>query len=129
MQRVSSISSQMYKSNKLTILYYNARSVLPKLSELQVLAVTYSPSIICIVETWLCSDIMDCEVSINNYRLIRLDRNRNGGGVLMFISVHLNFTVLPTHEGLELLTVIVSNQNCKSCISLFIGLQVLQLLC
>ena len=49
------------------------------------------------------------------------DRNRNGGGVLMYISTHLKYTVLPTCEGLELLAVVISNDccTCKSCVLLF----------
>lgn len=57
------------------------RSMLPKLCELQALATLYSPSIICIVETWLCPDKQDYELSIDNYQIVRLDTNRNGGGV------------------------------------------------
>ena len=39
------------------LLYLNARSLLPKLDELHVLCVSYSYDIICIVESWLSSDI------------------------------------------------------------------------
>ena len=46
----------------LSIVYFNACSLVPKLDELCVLIETYKPHIICIVETWLCSDITDNEV-------------------------------------------------------------------
>ncbi len=104
---------------KLNILYFNARSLLPKISELQLIAETYSPSVICIVESWLCPDITDAEVWIPDYQLVRLDRNHNGGGVLMFISGSLQFSVLPRCEDLELLSVVVSMGSSKACISLF----------
>ena len=52
-----------------SILYYNARSLLPKLSELQLIAEAYSPSVICIVETWLSPNIINREVSILAIRL------------------------------------------------------------
>ena len=39
------------------------------------------PDVVCLVETWLCSDILDTEISIPNYSIVRLDRNRHGGGV------------------------------------------------
>ena len=50
---------------------------------------------------------------------ISVIRNRNGGGVLMYISVDLNFSVLPECEGLELLSVAVGKDSYKACISLF----------
>ena len=52
-------------SNKenLNILYYNARSLVPKLDELALLIETHNPDIVCIVETWLSDDILDSEIS------------------------------------------------------------------
>ena len=119
-QLTHSDSSFAYKTyNMFSILYYNAQSLLPKLSELQLIAEAYSPNVICIVETWLNADILDREVSIPGYQIVRLDRNRNGGGVLMYVSCKLQFSVLPCCEGLELLTVIIGAGSCKACISLF----------
>ena len=37
------------------------------------------PHIVCIVETWLSSDISDSD------QLFRLDRNRHGGGMGMYV--------------------------------------------
>ena len=95
---VVSESSQLGNNNHLNVLYFNARSLLPKLSELQLIANAYSPSIICIVETWLCPDISDMEVSLPGYHIVHLDRNRNGGRVLMYVSANLQFSVQPTWE-------------------------------
>ena len=64
----------------LLILYFNCRSLLPKLDELAAICATDNPDIVCLVETWLCSDVLDNEVLIPNYSTIRLDRNRHGGG-------------------------------------------------
>ena len=101
------------------ILYYNARSLLPKLSELQLLAGSCSPDIICITESWISKEIRDSELFIPGYHLTRMDRNRNGGGVLMYVSSSLHFFVLPKCDGLELLSIMVSNGTSKVCISLF----------
>ena len=49
----------MSASKQLTVLYYNARSILPKLDELQANVLLQKPDIICIVETWLSEDVMD----------------------------------------------------------------------
>ena len=45
---------------------------------------------VCIVETWLGEEITDSEFSLPDYQLYRLDRNRHGGGVLMY--VHKSFS-------------------------------------
>ena len=103
----------------LNILYFNARSLLPKFTELQLIAMAYLPSVICITESWVCSDIMDSEISIQGYQVVCLDRNRNGGCVLMYVSVDLHFSVLFNPDKLELLTIVVSHESGKACISLF----------
>ena len=115
-QRVLACNS---KSNNPTILYYNAGSLLPKINELMLLAETNCPSVVCVVETWLWSDILDNELFISNYTLVGLDRNRNRGGILMFISANLKFSVFPFCDGFESPSVVVSNELSKSCISFF----------
>lgn len=88
------------------------------LSELQLLAVSCSPDIICITESWISKEISDSELFIPGYHLTRMDRDRNGGGVLMYVSSSLQFFVLPKCDGLELLSVNVSNSTSKVCVSL-----------
>ena len=53
-----------------------------------------NPSIVCIIETWLCEVISDLETSLKNFQLVRLDRNRHGGGVLIDIHSSLTWDVL-----------------------------------
>ena len=59
--------------NSFCILYYNARSVLPKLDHLNLVISLYHPHIICIVESWLCKDIFDSEFFLDGYQLFRFD--------------------------------------------------------
>ena len=80
--------------NNFSILYFNARSILPKMDELRVVVAAQNPSIVCIVETWLCEVISDLEISLKNFQLVRLDRNRHGGGVLIYIHSSLTWDVL-----------------------------------
>ena len=42
-------------------------------------------------ETWLDSTVADHEVDIDGYELIRKNRNRNGGGVAIYIRSSINF--------------------------------------
>ena len=45
----------------------------------------HKPDIICIVESWLDGDVGQCETMLSNFVSLRLDRNRHGGGVLLWI--------------------------------------------
>lgn len=92
----------------LRILYFNARSILPKLDELRTLCAMDSPDVVCIVETWLDGEICDQELVIDGYCVVRRDRNRHGGGVLMYIRASLEYNVLPVPDNqLEFLPISV----------------------
>ena len=52
------------------------------------------PHVIGIVETWLDESIQESELSIENYNLVRLDRNRHGGGVLIYVIMSLSFNLV-----------------------------------
>ena len=107
--------------NGLKILYYNARSIIPKLDELQLLCAAENPSIVCLVETWLEGDIQDTELTIPNYTIIRLDRNRHGGGVAMFIHDSLSHNVLvsgPSDLELLIVSIVLPNLR-KLCLGVF----------
>ena len=78
-------------SSDLKILYYNSRSIVHKL---ETSCLLYKPDIICITETWLHSEIQDTELCIPNYELIRLDRDRHGGGVAIYVANHLPYITL-----------------------------------
>ena len=78
-------SSRKHSTNNFKILYYNARSLLPKFDELLISVDNYQPDIVCITESWLCSDIHDSEFLLPGYQCLRYDRNRHGGGVLMYV--------------------------------------------
>ena len=106
-------------SRPLHIIYYNARSLLPKLDELCAVAEANNPDVICIVESWQSDEILDDEIAINNYRILR---HGHGGGIVMYIHSSLSSQVLSVGaNGHELLVVSVSTLNslCKFCISLF----------
>ena len=97
----------------LGILYYNARSLLPKLDDIRVLSAAESPDIICVVETWLSNSISDAELA--NYQCVRRDRDRHGGGVLMYIHSSLAFDLLTSDVvAIELLVVCVSSYKSSS---------------
>ena len=66
----------------------------------------------CIVETWLDDSVFDNELTIPNYCLVRLDRNRHGGSVLLYIRDDLSYNVIfMGPENLELLGITLYNGN------------------
>ena len=79
------------------------------MSYIQAIVSTRKPDIVYIVETWLSGDILDSEVSLQGYQLFRLDRNRHGGGVLMYVKNSLSCKLLVCGGLHELEFIAVSN--------------------
>ena len=69
----------------------NVRSLLNKISELRLLAANTKAAVISLSETWLDDSVLDNEIFISDYCLLRRDRNRNGGGVCMYIRNDIPF--------------------------------------
>jgi len=69
----------------LSCLVFNARSLANKLHELQNCLKSSTPSIVCITETWLSSEVSDQSILGGlDYKTFRCDRsNKPGGGVLI----------------------------------------------
>ena len=82
---------------------------------------TLKPHIICIVESWLSSEINYCEILIPGFQLYRFDRHCHGGGVLMYVSDEFLVSVLyPPSLLLEILTLsVLSVNNFKLHLCLF----------
>ena len=105
---VATLDNSRDNNEALLILYFNARSLIPKLDELCALVEIHNPDVISIVESWLCADIPDNEISIPGYHIFRKDRNRHGGGVLLYIKDIFVFRELPVDHcnNLEVLPIL-----------------------
>ena len=79
----------------LHFLHANTRSLLPKLSEVQLLLSRTRASILAATETWLDSSISDGELDVPGFKILRRDRDRNGGGVALFIRSDIAFNPRP----------------------------------
>ncbi len=71
---------QMSLTRNVSVLYYNARSILPKIDNLAANCLALSPDVVCVTETWLNDNITDSELKLLGYTIMRLDRDRHGGG-------------------------------------------------
>ena len=80
-----------FQQKGLHFIHINARSLLPKIDELSLLAKSTNVAVMAITESWLDETIPDSEIAIPGYILERKDRNREGGGVCMFIRDNLAF--------------------------------------
>ena len=64
----------------------NARSIINKKEELNIMVDVIKPHIIGITESWANNDITDAELGLESYAMFRKDRaGRRGGGVLLYI--------------------------------------------
>ncbi len=72
-----------------TVIYWNTRSLLPRLEEVQRIMDTGSPELLGLSETWLNSSVDDEQVTFDGYNLIRADRTaeshkKGGGGLALY---------------------------------------------
>ena len=107
--------------NHLSLIYFNALRLVAKFDQLCLVVSAQKPDIVAIVESWLCPDISDNEICIAGYNVFRKDRNRHGGGVLLYIRDHLTAEVLPSYQSsnLEFLLIVIRHLGFKFCVSVF----------
>ena len=95
----------VFQKRGIHILHLNIRSLLSKIDELRYIAIKSKATIICITETWLDETVWDTEISIPEYNILRKDRNRDGGGVCMYIRSDIAHRVRIDFQHPELETV------------------------
>lgn len=76
----------------LHFIHFNVRSLLPKLDELKLFVSKYKLAVIALSETWLDHTVTDAEIHLDGYNVIRRDRDRQGGGVCLYIHEDIAFT-------------------------------------
>ena len=77
----------------LHLIHLNINSILPKIDELCEIAKKTRTTVIGLTETKLDVTILDGEVNIDGYELIRSDRNRHWGGVACYIKKRSIFQI------------------------------------
>ena len=86
--------SQLENSKNFKLACLNIRSLYPKLEEVISIVKTYDFSIFVVNESWLDESLCDNDIKIPNYDVIRRDRNRQGGGVCIYVKSNLKYYVL-----------------------------------
>ena len=82
---------KIFDKRGLHLIDLNINSVLPKIDELREIAKKARATVIGLTEAELDATILDGEVNIDGYELIRSDRNRHRGGVAFYIKNDVAF--------------------------------------
>jgi hypothetical protein len=65
--------------------------LLPKLDQVELLLQSTNAAALAVSETWLDDSVTDEEVTVPGYSVVRKDRNREGGGVCLYIRDNICF--------------------------------------
>ena len=83
----------------LRICHLNVRTLVDKIDEMRGFCETHRPHVLSLnEETWLDSSISDSEIQLTGYLLVRRDRTRRNGGVLIYVSSNLDYKVIQEFE-------------------------------
>ena len=84
----------IFKSRGLHFIHLNINSLLPKTEELHIIGKSTNAAIIDISESKLDEFVWEPEIEIDDYKLLRCDRNRHGGGVACYIRNALSYNII-----------------------------------
>ena len=72
----------------------NINSLLSKIEKFRYIAKSTNAAVIGICESKLDGSVLDPEMSIDNYKILRCDRNGHEGGVVCYVRNDLNYNTL-----------------------------------
>lgn len=91
----------------ISLIYFNANGILSKRTQLEYIIETESPKIVAVVETKLDKYVADSSLfPMNKYSVVRKDRSRHGGGVM--IAASCGVRMLPVNECLTMQSEVIS---------------------
>jgi len=97
--------------------HYNINSLPPKCEQIMDILKNDYIDILGLVETKLDDNFVDAEFQVDNFNMYRLDRNRNGGGILCYVRSsiphRLRSDIMTTIDAIECLAIEVKVKNEK----------------
>ena len=66
--------------------HLNIRTLLPNMDQVKVLLIGNDIDVFALNETRLCDSVDDIQVYVDKFAIYRKDRNRQGGGVLVYVN-------------------------------------------
>ena len=79
------LSKELAQTQGLKIGCLNIRGLLSKIDELKMILDECKFDIMGVRETFIDSNVADYEISIDGYSIVKKNRNRHGGGVLLYV--------------------------------------------
>ena len=92
---IAVISGMFLKKSGLHLVHISIISLLPKIDEFEYNARGSEAAFIGISDSKLCDSVLSSEIQIENYDLIRSDKNRQGGSVACLIRKILSYNKKP----------------------------------
>ena len=83
-----------FKKHGLHFFHLNINSLLPKIDEVRDIIRQSKPAVFGISESKLDNTVADSEINVLGYSLIRVDRDRRGGGVACYIRNDISFNIV-----------------------------------
>ena len=84
----------VFKNRGFHFIHLNINSLLSKIEELRFIAKSTNAAVIGISESKLDASVLEQEISIDNYKILRCDRNRHDGRVACYIRNDLSYNIL-----------------------------------
>ena len=103
------------KLKGLRIANLNVNSLLKHLDEIRTMLSDYPFDILAINESKIDPSISNSEISIQHYSIVRLDRNRYGGGVVLYIKNNIPYVERQdlVSDDLEMICIEVNRKHSK----------------
>ena len=96
------VCSELKSISGISIAHLNVCSLLKNIDEIRLLLDEAKINILTMCETRLDGSVSDNEICIDGYNIVRNDRNRNGGGVIMYIRNTVDFKILAEYQNHDL---------------------------
>ena len=80
-----------FSNRGLHLIHLNINSLLPKIDKLRDIAKRTKAAVIGISQSKVDSTVLDPEIYIDNYEILRFDGNRHGGGVACYIRSYISY--------------------------------------
>ena len=90
-QSLHSNEWNVFRSKGIHLIHLNINILLPNIDKIYFIAECTKAAVIGITESKPDESIFQLEIKIDNYDLLRCDRNRNGGGVACYIRSDINY--------------------------------------
>ena len=91
---LSSNQWNVFKKKGLHFIHPNIKQLLLKIEELRFIQKSTNVEVIGVFKIKLDASVLKQEIGIDDYKILRCDRNRHGGGVACYITNNLSYIVL-----------------------------------